>query len=123
MAFAPIPATHANVSAGLLRALAVTGAVRSSLLPDVPTMREAGLPEFDASLYYGLVAPAGTPRPVIDRLNRELRTALASDEVKKQLGLDGTEITPGMPEAYADFIDKDERKWSELVKASGVEPE
>jgi tripartite-type tricarboxylate transporter receptor subunit TctC len=69
------------------------------------------------------VAPAGTPRPVIDRLNRELRTALASDEVKKQLGLDGTEITPGTPEAYADFIDKDERKWSELVKASGVEPE
>ena len=123
MAFAPIPATHANVSAGLLRALAVTGAVRSSLLPDVPTMREAGLPEFDASLYYGLVAPAGTPRPVIDSLNRELRTALASDEVKKQLGLDGTEITPGTPEAYADFIDKDERKWSELVKASGVEPE
>jgi tripartite-type tricarboxylate transporter receptor subunit TctC len=123
MAFAPIPATHANVSAGLLRALAVTGAVRSSLLPDVPTMREAGLPGFDASLYYGLVAPAGTPRPVIDRLNRELRTALASDEVKKQLGLDGTEITPGTPEAYADFIDKDERKWSELVKASGVEPE
>jgi len=123
MAFAPIPATHANVTAGLLRALAVTGAVRSSLLPDVPTMREAGLPEFDASLYYGLVAPAGTPRPVIDRLNRELRTALASDEVKKQLGLDGTEITPGTPEAYADFIDKDERKWSELVKASGVEPE
>jgi tripartite-type tricarboxylate transporter receptor subunit TctC len=123
MAFAPIPATHANVSAGLLHALAVTSTTRSNLLPDVPTMAEAGLPEFDASLYYGLVAPAGTPRSVIDRLNRELRAALASDEVKKQLGLDGTEITPGTPEDYADFIDKDERKWSELVKASGVEPE
>ncbi len=123
MAFAPIPATHANVSAGLLRALAVTGTRRSALLPDVPTISEAGLSGFDASLYYGLVAPAGTPRPVIDRLNSELRAALASDEVKQQLGLDGTEITPGTPEAYADFIDKDERKWSELVKASGVEPE
>jgi hypothetical protein len=97
MAFAPIPATHANISAGLLRALAVTSKARNSLLPDVPTMIEAGLPFFDASLYYGLVAPAGTPRPIIDRLNEQLRAALASDEVKKQLGLDGTEITPGSP--------------------------
>ncbi|WP_213739808.1 tripartite tricarboxylate transporter substrate binding protein [Bradyrhizobium sp. dw_411] len=123
MAFAPIPAAHANVSAGLLRALAVTSSTRSSLLPEVPTMSEAGVPGFDASLYYGLVAPAGTPRPVIERLNKELQAALASDEVKKQLGLDGTEITPGTPEEYADFIDKDERKWAELVKASGVEQE
>jgi tripartite-type tricarboxylate transporter receptor subunit TctC len=123
MAFAPIPATHANVSAGLLRALAVTSIARSSLLQDVPTIAESGLPGFDASLYYGLVAPTGTPRPVIDRLNKELRAALASDEVKKQLGLDGTKIMAGTPEEYGDFIDRDERKWSELVKASGVEPE
>ena len=123
MAFAPIPAAHANVSAGLLRALAVTSSTRSSLLPEVPTMAEAGVPGFDASLYYGLVAPAGTPRPVIDKLNEALQAALASDEVKKQLGLDGTEITPGTPEDYAAFIDKDEKKWAELVKASGVEQE
>jgi tripartite-type tricarboxylate transporter receptor subunit TctC len=106
-----------------LRALAVTSTTRSGLLPDVPTMVEAGLPGFDASLYYGLVAPAGTPRPIIDKLNKELQAALASNEVKKQLGLDGTEITPGTPEDYAAFIDKDEKKWSRLVKASGVEPE
>jgi tripartite-type tricarboxylate transporter receptor subunit TctC len=123
MAFAPIPAAHANVSAGLLRALAVTSATRSSLLPDVPTISEQGLSGFDVSLYYGLVAPAGTPRGVIDKLNRELRAALASDEVKKQLAQDGTEITPGSPEEYAVFIDKDERKWSELIKASGLEQE
>jgi tripartite-type tricarboxylate transporter receptor subunit TctC len=123
MAFAPIPASHANVSAGMLRALAVTSTTRSGLLPDVPTMVEAGLPGFDASLYYGLVAPAGTPRPIVDKLNKELQAALASSEVKKQLGLDGTEITPGTPEDYAAFIDKDEKKWSQLVKASGVEPE
>ncbi len=123
MAFAPIPASHPNISAGKLRALAVTSVTRSGLLPDVPTMIEAGLPGFDASLYYGLVAPAGTPRPIIDRLNKALRDALASDEVKKQLGNDGTEITPGTPEDYADFIDKDEKKWSQLVKASGVEQE
>ena len=123
MAFAPIPASHANVSAGTLRALAVTSTARSGLLPDVPTMVEAGLAGFDASLYYGLVAPAGTPRPIIDKLNKELQAALASSEVKKQLGLDGTEITPGTPEDYAAFIDKDEKKWSQLVKTSGVEQE
>jgi tripartite-type tricarboxylate transporter receptor subunit TctC len=123
MAFAPIPASHPNVSAGKLRALAVTSTTRSGLLPDVPTMAEAGLPGFDASLYYGLAAPAGTPRAIIDKLNKVLREALASDEVKRQLGNDGTEITPGTPEDYADFIDKDEKKWAQLVKASGVEQE
>jgi tripartite-type tricarboxylate transporter receptor subunit TctC len=123
MALAPIPPVHANVEAGLLRALAVTGKTRSALMPDVPTIAETGLTGFEASLYYGLVAPAGTPQPVIDRLNRELKAALASDEVKKQLGADGTEITPTSPQDYAEFIDKDEKKWAELVKASGVEQE
>jgi tripartite-type tricarboxylate transporter receptor subunit TctC len=123
MALAPIPATNPNVAAGLLRALAVTGKTRNSLMPDVPTLAESGFPGFEASLYYGLVAPPGTPRPVIDKLNAELRAALASDEVKKQLAQDGTEITPDTPEDYAAFIDKDEKKWSELVKASGVEQE
>ncbi|MBR1237313.1 tripartite tricarboxylate transporter substrate binding protein [Bradyrhizobium sp. AUGA SZCCT0182] len=123
MAFAPIPASHPNVSAGKLRALAVTSTTRSSLLPDVPTMAEAGVAGFDASLYYGLAAPAGTPRPIIDKLNKVLRDALGSDEVKRQLANDGTEITPGTPEDYADFIDKDEKKWSQLIKTSGVEQE
>jgi tripartite-type tricarboxylate transporter receptor subunit TctC len=123
MAFAPIPAAHANVSGGLLRALAVTSASRSTLLPDVPTISESGLPGFDISLYYGLVAPAGTPRAVIDKLNKQLKAALASEEVKKQLSQDGTEITPGTPEDYAAFIDKDEKKWSQLLKASGLEQE
>jgi tripartite-type tricarboxylate transporter receptor subunit TctC len=123
MALAPIPPVHGNVSAGLLRALAVTGKTRNSLMPDVPTLAESGLGGFEASLYYGLVAPAGTPKPVIERLNKELQAALASDDVKQQLGADGTEITPGTPEDYADFIDNDEKKWSQLVKDSGVEPE
>jgi len=86
MAFAPIPASHANVSGGMLRALAVTSTTRSSLLPEVPTIAESGLPGFDASLYYGLVAPAGTPRPVIDKLNKTLQDALGSTEVKKAIG-------------------------------------
>jgi tripartite-type tricarboxylate transporter receptor subunit TctC len=123
MALAPIPAVHANVAAGLLRALAVTGKTRSGLLPDVPTISEAGLTGFEASLYYGLVAPAGTPQAIIERLSKALQAALVSDEVKKQLALDGTEITFGTPQEYAAFIDRDEKKWAELVKASGVEQE
>ena len=123
MAFAPIPASHSNVAAGKLRALAVTSTTRSGLLPDVPTVAESGISGFDASLYYGLAAPTGTPRPIIDKLNKALRDALASDEVKRQLGNDGTDVTPGSPEDYAALIDKDEKKWAQLVKASGVEPE
>ncbi len=123
MAVAPIPASHANVAAGKLRALAVTSTQRSGLLPDVPTVAESGLAGFDASLYYGLAATAGTPRPIIDKLNKALRDALASEEVKRQLGNDGTDITPGTPEDYGALIDKDEKKWAQLVKASGVEPE
>jgi tripartite-type tricarboxylate transporter receptor subunit TctC len=123
MALAPIPAVHANVAAGRLRALAVTGKSRSILLPEVPTIAETGLSGFEASLYYGLVAPSGTPRSVIEKLNATLRAALASEDVKKQLALDGTEITPCSPDEYAAFIDQDEKKWSDLVKASGVEPE
>jgi tripartite-type tricarboxylate transporter receptor subunit TctC len=123
ISFSPVATTSGNVKAGLLRALAVTSINRSKLLPDVPTMIEAGVPGFDASLVYGLVAPAGTPPAVIERLNKALRDALVSEDVTKQLELDGTVITASTPEQYADFIDKDEKKWSELVKVSGVEPE
>jgi tripartite-type tricarboxylate transporter receptor subunit TctC len=123
VAFAPIPATHSQISSGTLRALAVTSASRSALLPELPTIAESGLTGFDASLYYGLIAPAGTPRPIVDKLNAALRSALASDEVKKRLVADGTEVTPSSPEEYAAFIDKDEIKWSKIVKASGAKGE
>jgi len=121
--FNPIPVSRAAIEGKLLRALAATSIKRSAIYPDLPTIAESGLSGFDASLYYGLAAPAGTPRPIIDKLNKALRDALASDEVRKQLALDGTEITPGTPEDYAAFIDKDEKKWAGLVKASGVEQE
>ena len=85
--------------------------------------REKGWVDFDAGVWFGLVAPAGTPRPVIDKLNAALRTALASDDVKKRLAADGTEVTPSTPEEYVAFIDKDEIKWSKIVKASGAKGE
>jgi len=123
MAFAPIPATHANIAEGTLRGLAVTSGKRSSLLPDLPTIAEAGVPGFEASLFYGLVAPAGTPRPIIEKLNKALRAALATAEVRQRLATDGTEPLPSTPQEYAAHIDRDEIKWSKVVKDSGARVE
>jgi tripartite-type tricarboxylate transporter receptor subunit TctC len=123
MAFAPIPATHGPVSQGQLRGLAVTSAKRSTLVPDLPTIVEAGIPNFEASLHYGLVAPAGTPRPIVDKLNEALLGVLATDEVKKRLATDGAEPTPGTPEEYAADIDQEETRWSAVIKQSGAKAE
>jgi len=123
MTFSPIPATFENAKSGKLRMLAVTSLKRSSVLPDVPTIAEQGLPGFEAVLRYGLVAPAGTPRPIIDRLNRELRTVLATEEMRKRLAIEGAEPLPSTPEDYAADIDREETKWSKLVHALGLKGE
>jgi len=123
MAFAPIPAVHENAKAGQLRMLAVTSLVRSILMPEVPTIAESGLPRFEAVLRYGLVAPAGTPAPIIDRLNKELNIALGSDDVRKRLAIEGAEPLPSTPEEYGVDIDREETQWSKVVKASGAKPE
>jgi tripartite-type tricarboxylate transporter receptor subunit TctC len=123
MMFAPIPAAHGNVSAGLLRALGVTSLKRSSLLPDVPTVAEAGLPGFEVAQRSALLAPAGTPRAIIERLNKELNAVLATDEVRKRLALEGGEPIPGPPEAYAADIEREEARWSKLVTAIGLKGE
>jgi tripartite-type tricarboxylate transporter receptor subunit TctC len=123
MAFAPIPATHENAKTGKLRMLAVTSAVRSALLPDVPTIAEAALPGFEAVLRYGLVAPAGTPAPIIERLNAALNTALKSDDVQQRLAIEGAEPLPSTPAEYAADIDREETQWSKVVKASGAKAE
>jgi tripartite-type tricarboxylate transporter receptor subunit TctC len=123
MMFTPIPTAHAQAESGLLRALAVTGAERSSLLPDLPTVAESGLPGYEAALRYGLVAPAGTPRAIIDRLNKELRTALASQDVRARLAADGAEVLPSTPEQYAADINREEATWSKVVNALGLRGE
>jgi tripartite-type tricarboxylate transporter receptor subunit TctC len=123
LGFNTIPASISNIAAGQLRGLAVTSHVRSAALPDVPTAAESGLPGFEAVQYYGLAAPAGTPRPIIERLNRELRTILAADEMKKRLIADGSDPAPSTPEEYAANIQREEAKWSALVQKLGLKLE
>jgi tripartite-type tricarboxylate transporter receptor subunit TctC len=123
MMFTPIPTAHAQAESGLLRALAVSSAQRSSLLPDLPTVAESGLPGYEAALRYGLVAPAGTPRAIIDRLNRELRLALTASDVRQRLATDGAEALPGSPEEYGADIDREEATWSKVVNALGLKGE
>jgi tripartite-type tricarboxylate transporter receptor subunit TctC len=123
LSFSPIPAVHESARSGLLRMLAVTSATRSTLLPDIPTIAESGVPGFDAVLRYGLVAPAGTPRPIIERLNAALRATLKSEEVRKRLAVEGAEPLPSTPDEYALDIDHEETQWSKVIKASGAKAE
>jgi tripartite-type tricarboxylate transporter receptor subunit TctC len=108
---------------GKVRALAVTGAKRSTLFPDLPTVAETALPGYEAVLHYGIVAPAGTPQDVVSKLNTALNAALANDEVKKKLGVEGAETLPASPAAYAADIGSEETKWSEIIRKSGMKAE
>jgi tripartite-type tricarboxylate transporter receptor subunit TctC len=121
--FSSLPPAVALVKEGKVRALAVTGARRSPILPDVPTVAEAALPGYEAVLHYGIVAPAGTPRPIIEKLSAALRAAVMSDDLKSRLADDGAEPLPSSPEEYAADIDREETKWSAIVKMSGAKPE
>jgi tripartite-type tricarboxylate transporter receptor subunit TctC len=118
--FNTIPASVSNIAAGALHGIAVAAATRSAALPDVPTAAESGLHGFDAVQYYGLAAPAGTPRPIIERINKELRAILATDDMKKLLRDAGSDPTPSTPEDYAANIKREEGKWADLVKKLGL---
>jgi tripartite-type tricarboxylate transporter receptor subunit TctC len=117
--FSSLPPAIGLVKAGKVRALGVTGLKRSPIFPDVPTVAEQGLPGFEAVLHYGIVAPAGTPRPIIDKLNAALRQALNSEELRKRIATEGAEPLPTTPEEYAADIDREEAKWSAVLKELG----
>ena len=123
VSFGVLPPALGNLAAGKLRALAVTGATRFSQLPDIPTVAESGLPGFAAVLHYGLLAPAGTPKPIIDRLNKELLALVNSDEVKKRIHAEGGDPLTSSPAEYAADIDQEERKWGALIKKLNLKVE
>jgi tripartite-type tricarboxylate transporter receptor subunit TctC len=120
MMFDTIAQQTQNIAAGKVRAIAVTGPKRSPLLPDVPTAQEAGLKDFDVTIWFGVLAPAGTPATVIDKLSREIGAVMSTDEMKKRMQADGAEARPTSPAEFAALIRSDLAKWSPVVKASGA---
>ena len=118
--FDAAPSLIQHVRAGKLRVLAAASAQRNRLLPDVPTFAELGHPKVAVSLWYGLLAPAGTPRAAIARLNRDVVAALQSPDVREKLLAQGAEPMPGTPEAFASFMREEMAKWAPVVKQAGV---
>ena len=96
---------------------------RSTALPDVPTAAESGLPGFDAVQYYGLAAPAGIPRAIVERLNKELRSIIESEEMTKRIVTDGGDPIASTPEEYAANIEREEGRWAALIKKLGLKIE
>ena len=112
-----------HIRSGKLKALAVTDTRRTPLLPDVPTIDEAGVPGYQAANWWGIVAPAGTPQPIVARLHRDTQAILNSDEVKKQFDADGAVVLPMSTAQFARFIASELEKWGRVVKQANIKPE
>jgi tripartite-type tricarboxylate transporter receptor subunit TctC len=120
MMFSPASAVVAQVATGKLKALASAAAKRPSIAPDLPTMAEAGMRDFDTSIWFGLMAPAGTPRAAIDKLARAASEALASNEVLASLHPQGFDALSGGPEEFAATIGREIKRWGEVAQAAGL---
>jgi len=117
----PLPLPH--IKAGKLRALAVTSAQRSAVLPDMPTLAEAGVKGFDVSSWYGIYAPAGLPRELVLRLNAAFNEALRTPEIRDQLSAQGWSVTGGTPEQFGAFARAEQERWATVVKTANVRVE
>ena len=123
MMFIDIPTGLPLVNAGKLRGLAVTTKDRSALLPDMPSMQEAGVPDFDITSWQGWFGPANLPRDVVTKVNAEVRKVIENPEIKKQLGERGMDAFSGTPEDLAKFVNEQLVLWTRLIKEAGIEPE
>jgi len=123
VAFGVLPPALGNLAAGKLRAIAVSSKKRFSLLPDVPTFDESGMPGFESDLHYGVLAPAGTPKEIVDKLSAELRKLVGNEEIKKRIQLEGGDPMTSTAAEYAADIDKEEKKWGGLVRKLGLKVE
>ena len=119
-AIVSLPAAYPHVKAGKIVALGVTSPTRSAIAPDVPTFAESGLGGYDIENWYGLMAPAGTPRAIVEKLNRETVRALQSPDMKERLNSQGFEIRTSTPEEFGAYLKTELVKWGKLVKASGA---
>ncbi len=120
LAFNTLPPAIGNIRAGKLRAIAVGSPTRMAAIPEVPTITEGGLPGLEIVQYYGLVAPAGTPQPIVNRLNKELRKIVSSDDMKKRLLDAGGDPAPSTPAQYAANMAREEGKWQAVIKKLGL---
>jgi tripartite-type tricarboxylate transporter receptor subunit TctC len=120
LAFGNIVALVPQIKSGRLKPIAVTGAQRSSALPEVPTVSESGLPGFEAVGVHGLLAPAGTPRRIVDRLNAECVAILRSSEIRAQLASEGAEPIGNTPDQYAAHIAAEVQKWGKVIRERGI---
>lgn len=118
--FSPASTVLPHVRDGKLKALATTGAKRTAIAPELPTMSEAGLPGYETDLWLALLAPAGTPRPVIDTLSRAVNEALQVDAVVAPLRAQGIDPVGGTPEEFGRYIEAEIRKWADVATAAGV---
>ena len=120
MMFSPASAVISQVEKGSLRALASAASKRPAILPNLPTMAEAGMPDFDTSIWFGLMARAGTPRDIIDKLSRAAREALATNEVVTAWRPQGIDPLSGGPDEFARHIESESKRWSEVAQAAGL---
>jgi len=118
--FAGVPNAMAQVPAGRLKALAVTTAKRIPQLPDVPTMQEAGVPGYEASVWLGLLAPAGTPKEIVARLNAEIAKVMSAPDTKKELYAAGVESDISSPEALGTLMNREMERWGKVIKDAGI---
>ena len=123
MMFDAITTMAPNVQAGKLKALGTSGRARSNVLPDVPTVSEAGVPGYEAVIWLGIMAPAGTPKPIVDKLNAEIRRIVALPEVKGAWEKQGAVAMSMAPDEFARFMREDIDKWARIVKVSGAKPD
>lgn len=121
--FSSLVQTTPHIKSGKLKALATGGAKRSPVLPDVPTVNEAGVPTYEAVNWWGIVAPAGTPQPIIEKVHKELTAVQASPEVQKQFSSEGAEIVQMSPAEFGAFMEKEMKKWERVVKEGNIKPE
>jgi tripartite-type tricarboxylate transporter receptor subunit TctC len=118
--FGTILASVPHIRTGKLRAIAITGPRRSVAITEVPTFAESGMPGFDASSWNGIVVPAGTPRPVVDKLNAEIVRIMQMPAVLERLSPDGTLALNSTPEEFAAYIKSEQAKWSKVVRAANI---
>ena len=123
MMFSVIPTALPQIRAGKLRAIAVTGAQRMPQMPEVPTVAESGLPEFESTLAYGILAPRGTPDAVLQAIHAQIARVTASREFHERVDFEGAVVLQGTPTEFAALIRSQSDKWGKLIRASGIKPE